>query len=182
MLACLISGCPFYGQRKVNGFELWRYFAPSVMVRPRSNFVTMDSLPRASCRTSLGRIPRAPGTGAALDAAHGALQRRRQPPFRLAENDFGEWPPAVAFRQLGGTRLDVGRDRAGVPGQLQRDLLVVAGLDRVPRVGPRQHGLDQRLVRLAVERQFRLDQTLGVVQDGVGAGHEDALTCSARTE
>jgi hypothetical protein len=48
--------------------------------------------------------------------------------------------------------LNVSGDCAGVPGQLERDLLVVAG--REVRVLPREDGGDERFVRGAIQREF----------------------------
>ncbi|MGY3685024.1 hypothetical protein [Streptomyces sp. TE33382] len=54
-------------------------------------------------------------------------------------------------------------------GQLEADLLVVAYGERV-LAGPREDGFDEALVRFAIQRKFRLDQSVGVVQDRVRAG------------
>jgi hypothetical protein len=67
----------------------------------------------------------------------------------FSEDDFGEGAAAVVLGQGGGVALDVGGDRAGVPGELEGDLLVVAG--REVRVLPREDGGDECLVRGAVQ-------------------------------
>ncbi|KUL50602.1 hypothetical protein ADL28_25365 [Streptomyces violaceusniger] len=59
---------------------------------------------------------------------------------------------------------------------MEGDLLVVAGRERV-LAGPGEDGLDEALVRLAVERELRLDQPVGVVQDGVGTGVHGGPRC-----
>jgi hypothetical protein len=58
---------------------------------------------------------------------------------------------------------------AGVPGELEGDLLVVAGFE--VGVLPREHGGDECLVRGAVQREFGFDQAVGVVEHGVRVTH-----------
>ncbi|CAM5543815.1 hypothetical protein I6J42_34595 (plasmid) [Streptomyces californicus] len=98
--------------------------------------------------------------GAVLDAARGALEWDGQAAFGFAEDDFGEGAAAVALGQCGGETPDVGGDRAGVAGELEGDLLVVAG--REVRVLPREDGGDEGLVRGAVQGQFGVQQALGI--------------------
>ncbi|MFC7924544.1 hypothetical protein [Streptomyces cinereoruber] len=69
---------------------------------------------------------------------------------------MGEWfvvarwkgSAAVALGQGGGEAPDVGGDRAGVAGELEGNLLVVAGCE--VRVLPREDGGDEGLVHAAV--------------------------------
>ncbi|MGW2819274.1 hypothetical protein [Streptomyces sp. NPDC001415] len=62
-------------------------------------------------------------------------------------------------------------------GQLEADLLEVARRGRA-LAGPRNDGHNEALVRLAVERELRLDQPVGVVQDRVRAGvHSETRGC-----
>jgi hypothetical protein len=65
-------------------------------------------------------------TGVVLHAAGSAPERGRQAAVSFAEDDLGEGAAAVALGQGHGKTPDVG-DRAGVPGELEGDLLVVAG-------------------------------------------------------
>lgn len=66
----------------------------------------------------------------------GALDRLGEAAGGFAENDVGEGAAAVVLRQGGGVALDIGGEGAGVPGELEGDLPVVAG--REVRVLPRE--------------------------------------------
>ncbi|MGA5171347.1 MULTISPECIES: hypothetical protein [Streptomyces] len=65
--------------------------------------------------------------------------------------------------------LDISGKHAGVAGELEGELLQVAGGEGV-LVTPGEDGLDEALVRFAIEREPGVDQAVGVVQDRVGAG------------
>ncbi|UNM11850.1 hypothetical protein J4032_10100 [Streptomyces formicae] len=107
---------------------------------------------------------------AVLGAAGGSFERCGQASVGFAEDDFGEGAAAVALGQGGGVAADVGGHGAGVPGELEGDLLVVAGFE--VRVLPREHGGDERFVRGAVQREFGLDQAVGVVEHDVRVAHQ----------
>lgn len=78
-------------------------------------------------------------------------------PSASAQDDVGEYLGPAALRQLVRAAPNVGGDGAGMAGQLEADLLVVAFGERV-LAGAREDGLDEALVRFAVERELRLDQ------------------------
>lgn len=86
-----------------------------------------------------------------------------------AEEDFSEGATAVVLGQCGGVAPDVGGHGAGVPDELEGDLLVVAGFE--VGVLPREHSGDECLVRGAVQREFGFDQAVGVVEHGVRVTH-----------
>ncbi|MFC9753678.1 hypothetical protein [Streptomyces sp. NPDC056921] len=108
----------------------------------------------------------------------GALQRCGPAPVGFVGDGFGEGATAVALRQDGGVAPDVDGDGAGVPGQSDGDLLVVAGLE--VRALPREDGGDERFVRDAVQREFGLDQAVGGVEHDVRVAHRPraASSCS----
>ncbi|MFB7532704.1 hypothetical protein ACFC0C_31720 [Streptomyces sp. NPDC056178] len=78
-------------------------------------------------------------------------------PSAPAQDDVGDHPGPAALRQLVRAALYVGDGRAGMAGQLEADLLVVAFGERF-LTGPREDCLDEALVRFAVERELHLDQ------------------------
>ncbi|MFE3073890.1 hypothetical protein [Streptomyces sp. NPDC059247] len=63
---------------------------------------------------------------------------------------------------------EVGGQGAGVSGELEGDLLVVAGGEG--RVGPGEDGGDERFVRRSAEGESGLDQAARVVDYDVGVG------------
>ncbi|MFJ2825862.1 hypothetical protein ACIO7M_32845 [Streptomyces toxytricini] len=66
--------------------------------------------------------------GPALGAAHRAVRGSGQAPVGFLEDDVGQGAGGVVGGQLVGGAANVGGDRAGGAGQLQRDLVEVRQL------------------------------------------------------
>lgn len=94
-------------------------------------------------------------------AAGCSFERGGEAAVGFTEYDFGEGTAAVALGQGGGVSSDVGGHGAGVPGELEGDLLVVAGGE--VRVVPREDGGHEGFVRGAVQGQS------GLARGGRGA-------------
>jgi len=78
--------------------------------------------------------------------------------------------PWVRCSSAAGRReAEVSGDGADVAGEREGSLLQVAGGERV-LAGPREHGFDEALIRCAVQRELRPEQSVGVVQGRVRAG------------
>ncbi len=88
--------------------------------------------------------------GALLDAARGAFEWGGEAAVGFAKDDFGEGAAAVTLGQDGNETPDVGGELAGVPGELEGDLLIIAGCE--VRGLPGEDGRDECLVRGAVQR------------------------------
>ncbi|MBD0420213.1 hypothetical protein H0H10_13740 [Streptomyces sp. TRM S81-3] len=84
--------------------------------------------PGARCCKAVQAFVQSPDEpGTVLGAAGGALDRLREAAGGFAEDDFGEGAAAVVLRQ-GSVAVDVGGEGAGVPGELEGDLLVSRGM------------------------------------------------------
>jgi hypothetical protein len=101
--------------------------------------------------------------GAALGAAHGALEASGQAPAGFGKESVSPGTLRGVFGELVGGAADVVGDGAGRAGELERDLLEVrraqAGV-----VDPVEYGLGEAFVGSTVEGKFAFDVSVRVVR------------------
>ncbi|MFB7918167.1 hypothetical protein [Streptomyces sp. NPDC056061] len=107
--------------------------------------------------------------GPALDAPDRAARWGGEAAFGVFEGEVGERAGWLVAGQLVGNGAEVVGDGAGGAGELGCDLVVVRGVQaRV--AAPGEDGFGQAFMGAADEGEFGFDASVGVVQDGVGAG------------